>query len=136
MKNNKLPMFIVVFLTPYLLVGCDQISEKERLEIKIRCDEAARKKFEKESEPPLMYVNSVETNYSFRDSRCYALVNTTYFESGGDGQKIKIAMSLRDGVTGEVLILEVDDDVSGSLVSEGTSWQKARELIRDYMDRR
>jgi len=99
----KTPMAFTVLLLAFPSVGCDRLSEKDKMEMIATCDSEARK-FIKEFDRSNGVVRgtiSVETNYSFKYQGCYALEKKTMQLSLED---ISFTETLYDALRRKILI--------------------------------
>jgi hypothetical protein len=143
MKKNSKKLF-AIGVTVYASVftsGCERISEKEKLEIRVRCDEVARKKFQTEDyfeRGEGGVFTTVETNYSFGDGRCYASVYRRLTLVTAKGLEETVTHELNDGISGQTLISVMEYGtkktlISGPLVSITATKDQALSLIEIHM---
>lgn len=146
-------VFLTVMLAA-LLGGCDRLSEKDKMEMIAICDTIARRQIKEEEkiEQTLVYVSrsvTLETHYSFGDSKCYALETSTLFIFGGDNPSkstpsLIISETLYDGMTKEKLLrvgsatenlknIGLVDEALGSLATKEMSRDQASKIIKAKM---
>ena len=102
MKN--LTVFAALLFT-LSSVGCDRLSEKDKMAMIAMCDSESRKKIKEEAEgrqlPNGRYQlqkTTVTTHYSFSEKRCFALETTDVTSP------YSISRTLYDGLTKQLLI--------------------------------
>jgi len=86
------------------LSGCERLSEKDKMDMIAKCDTEARKKFKEKSERDFSgnsLTVEVTTHYSFSDSQCYALKETSIFTGSSF---IQFEYSLFEGLTEKNLL--------------------------------
>lgn len=149
MKN--LMVFAVMFFS-LASVGCDRLSEKDKMEMIAMCDTMARRQIKEKEETEqttLVYISrsaKIETHYSFKESKCYALETYTLLITGGDNPvenfTVMTSKTLYDGLTKEKLLRvgsankkgnEWFEGVSGSLKKTEMTREEASKIIKAKM---
>jgi hypothetical protein len=100
----KTPMAFTVLLLAFPSVGCDRLSEKDKMEMIAKCDSEARKKFSEKFESDSAGYSSieVETHYSFDEKFCYALVKEQFSVLS---QSTTFTEALYNGLTKKQLLM-------------------------------
>lgn len=134
------------------LSGCDRLSEKDKMEMITMCDTMARRQIKEKEETEqttLAYISrsaKIETHYSFKESKCYALETYTLLITGGDNPvenfTVMTSETLYDGLTKEKLLRvgstnkkgnEWFEGVSGSLKKTEMTREEASKIIKAKM---